>query len=58
MTCKNKLRSSTVLEYNFFDLHHYIARLDWLIQEYLFLVKKYIIRTNTENSVEVELSLT
>ena len=36
------------------DLHHHIARLAWLIQEYLFLVKK-VIRTNTEHSVELGL---
>ena len=54
MTCKNKHRSTTVLEEILLDLHHHIARLAWLIQEYLFLVKK-VTRTNTENSVEVGL---
>ena len=39
------------------DLHHHIARLAWLIQEYLFLVKK-VTRTNTENSAEVGLFVT
>ena len=38
MTCKNKHRSTTVLEI-LLDLHHHIARLAWLIQEYLLLVK-------------------
>ena len=50
----NKHRSTTVLEEILLDPHHHIARLAWLIQEYLFLVKK-VIRTNTENSVEVGL---
>ena len=54
MACKNKHRSTTVLEEILLDLHHHIARLAWLIQEYLFLVKK-VTRTNTENSVEVGL---
>ena len=53
MTCKNKHRSTTILEEILLDLYHHIVRLAWLIQEYLFLVKKYIIRTHTENSVEV-----
>ena len=57
MTCKNKHRSTTVLEEILLDLHHHIARLAWLIQEYLFLVKK-VTRTNTENSVEVGLFVT
>ena len=48
ITCKNKYRSTTVLEEILLDLHHHIARLAWLIQEYLFLVKK-LIRTSTEN---------
>ena len=39
MTCNNKHRSSTVLGKILLDLHHHIARLAWLIQEYLFLVK-------------------
>ena len=39
MTCKGKHRSTTVLEEISLDLHHDIARLAWLIQEYLFLVK-------------------
>ena len=38
----------TVLEEILLDLHHHIARLAWLIQEYLFLVKK-LIRTSTRN---------
>ena len=33
----NKHRSTTVLEEIILDLHHHIARLAWLIQEYLFL---------------------
>ena len=37
-------------------LHYHIARLAWLIQEYLFLVK--VIRTNTKKSVEVGLFVT
>ena len=49
MACKNKRRSTTVLEEILLDLHPLIARLSWLIQEYLFLVKK-VIKTNTENS--------
>ena len=57
MTCKNKHRPTTVLEEISLDLHHHIARLAWLIQEYLFLVKK-VTRTNTENSVEVGLFVT
>ena len=40
MKCKNNHRSTTVLEEILLDLHHHIARLAWLIQEYLFLVKK------------------
>ena len=31
MTCKNKHRSTTVLEEVLLDLHHHIARLAWLI---------------------------
>ena len=54
MTCKKKHRSSKVPGEILLDLHHDIARLAWVIQEYLFFVKK-VIRTNTENSVEVEL---
>ena len=38
MTCKNKHISTTVLEEILLDLHH-LARLAWLIQEYLILVK-------------------
>ena len=49
MACKNKHRSTTVLEEILLDLHCHIATLAWLIQKYLFLVKK-VIRTNTENS--------
>ena len=40
-----------------YDLHHHLARLALLIQEYLFSVKK-VIRTNIENSAEVELLVT
>ena len=40
MTCKNKHRSTTLLEEILLDLHHHIAKLAWLIQEYLLLVKK------------------
>ena len=40
MTCKNKHRSTTGLEEILLNLHYHIARLAWLIQEYLFLVKK------------------
>ena len=39
MTCKNKHRSSAVLEQILLDLHNHIARLAWLMQEYVFLVK-------------------
>ena len=48
MASKNNRRPSTVLEEILLDLRHHIARLAWLIQEYLFLVKK-LIRTSTEN---------
>ena len=53
MTCKNKCRSTTVRKEVLLDLHHHVARLAWLIQEFLFLVKKQSgptlkIRTNTE----------
>ena len=54
MTCKNKCRSTTVLEEILLDLHHTLARLAWLIQEYLFFSKK-VIRADTENSVGVGL---
>ena len=47
MTCKKKHRSTKVPEEILLDLHHDIARLAWVIQEYLFFVKK-VIRTNTE----------
>ena len=40
MTCKRKHRPITVLENILLDLHHHIARLAWLIKEYLFLVKR------------------
>ena len=40
MTCKNKHRSTTVLEEILPDLHDHIAKLAWLIQECIFLVKK------------------
>ena len=36
----NKHRSTTALEEILLDPQHHIARLAWLIQEYLFLVKK------------------
>ena len=39
ITCKNKHRSKTVLEETLLDVHHHIARLAWLIQKYIFLVK-------------------
>ena len=39
MTCKNQHRSTTVLEEIELDHHWHIARLAWLIQGYLFLVK-------------------
>ena len=47
---------TTVLEDDLLDLHYHIARLAWLIQEYLFLAKA--IRTNTKNSAEVGLFVT
>ena len=47
---------TTVLEDDLLYLHYHIARLAWLIQEYLFLVK--VIRTNTKKSVEVGLFVT
>ena len=40
MAWNSKHRPTTVLEEILLDLHHHIARLAWLIQEYLFLVKK------------------
>ena len=40
MTCKSKHRSTTALEEILLELRHHIAGLAWLIQEYLFLVKK------------------
>ena len=40
MTCKNKHTSNTALAEILLDLHHRIARLAWLIQGHLFLVKK------------------
>ena len=57
MTNKNKCRSTTVLEEILLDLHHPLARLAWLIQEYLFFSKK-VITADTENSVEVGLFIT
>ena len=59
MTCKSK--HSTV-NYSSEEIslelsHHIIARLAWLIQQYVFLVKK-ILRTNTENSVDGGLFVT
>ena len=47
-----QINCSTWINFTWASSH--IARLVWLIQEYLFLVKK-VIRTNTENSVEVGL---
>ena len=40
MKCKNKHRSTVLLEASLLELHHDIARSAWLIQEYLILVKK------------------
>ena len=40
MTWKNKHRSTTAFEEISLDLRHHVARLAWLIQKYLFLVKK------------------
>ena len=57
MICKNKRRSTTVPEEISLELYHHMARLTWLIQEYQCLVKK-VIRTNTENLVEVGLFVT
>ena len=51
---QNKHWSTKVLEEISLIFYHHIARLSWLIQEYIFLVKK-VIRTNTKNSVEVGL---
>ena len=53
MTWKNKHWLTTVFEGTLFDLYHHIARLAWLIQEYLAIFSKKVIRINTENSVEV-----
>ena len=44
MTCENKERSTTVREEILRELHHNIARLAWLIQEYLLLVNISIFR--------------
>ena len=40
MAWNSKHRPTTVLEEILLDLHHHIARLAWLIQGYLLLVKK------------------
>ena len=40
MTCENKHRGTAVLEEILHDFHDHIDRLAWLIQEYVFLVKK------------------
>ena len=40
MTCRNKHRSTPVLEKILLELNHHIAKA-WLIHEYLFLVEKY-----------------
>ena len=37
---QKKHRSTTVLKEIEPDLHHHLARLAWLIQEYIFTVKK------------------
>ena len=37
---QKKHRSTAVLEEILLDLHHHLARLAWLIQEYPFSVKK------------------
>ena len=37
---QKKHRSTTVLEEILLEVHHHPARLAWLIQEYLFSVKK------------------
>ena len=37
---QKKHRSATVLEEILLELHHHLARLAWLIREYLFSVKK------------------
>ena len=56
MKCKNKQRSTTVLQEILLDLHHHLARLAWLIQKYIF--SKKVIMSNTENSVQVGLFVT
>ena len=40
MTCENKHRGTALLEEILHDFHDHIDRLAWLIQEYVFLVKK------------------
>ena len=37
---QRKHRSNTVLKEILLDIHHHLARLEWLIQEYAFSVKK------------------
>ena len=38
--CKKNHRSTSVLQEILLDLYHHKARLAWLLQEYLFLVKR------------------
>ena len=52
MTCKNKHRSTTVLEEILLDLHLSMAN------PRISIFSKKVIRTNTENSVEVGLIVT
>ena len=54
MICKNKHRPTA--QYLKKLYHYHVAGLAWLLQEYLFLVKKQ--QGNTENSVEIELFVT
>ena len=54
---QKKHRSTTVLEEILLDLNHHLARLAWLIKEYLFFSKK-VTRTITENLAEVGLFVT
>ena len=51
MACKYKHRSTAVFEEILFNRHHHIARLAWLIQKYIFLVKQQ--SGPTTNLVEV-----
>ena len=47
---KFKHRPTTVLEKILLDLHHHIARLSWLIQEYLFwLIQEYLFFSKKSN---------